>query len=134
MRVKYHILEFTVRERGGLVRFDYHLPSNAEQLTGVMVLFAGQTGALNRGRKVGTLTLEALNRKIHLATLPVYFPRQISRREGFYPVEEPLEEGSYINGAYVDEHLRSRAFSPYRVKLLFKTIGNEDDAQKGKNG
>ena len=133
MGVTFHILEFSVRERGGLVRFDYRLPSNAVMLTGVMAIFAGQAGAVSLGRKVGTLTLEALDRKIHLATLPVFFPREISRREGFYPVLEPLDQGSYINGAFVDNHLRALAFAPYRVKLVLKTIGDDDDEENGMN-
>ncbi|MFZ4426668.1 MAG: hypothetical protein ACOYOO_05880 [Saprospiraceae bacterium] len=124
MQVTYHILEFRVHERGGLVRFDYHLPSDAELLTGVMALFAGQPDAANRGRKVGMLTLEVLDRKIHLATLPVVFPRTVERKEGFYPVLEPLEEGNYVNGAYVDNNLLAQRFAPYRVKLVLRTMGN----------
>ncbi len=131
MEIGYHILEFSVRERGSLVRFDYHLPSNVEVLTGITAIYAGPSARPRRRRKVGTLTLEALNRKIHLATLPVMNAREIGKREGFYPVMEPLLQGSYLNGAYVDHHLTSHRFVPYRVRLVLRTRGKEKHAQQG---
>jgi hypothetical protein len=131
MEIGYHILEFMVRERGSLVRFDYRLPSNVEVLTGITAIYAGPSERPRRRRKVGTLTLEALNRKIHLATLPVMNAREIGKREGLYLVMEPLSQGSYLNGAYVDHHLTSHRFVPYRVRLVLKTRGKEKHAQQG---
>ena len=109
MEIGYHILEFSVRERGGLVRFDYHLPSNVEVLTGITAIYAGPSA---RPR-------------------PVMNAREIGKREGFYPVMEPLLQGSYLNGAYVDHHLTSHRFVPYRVRLVLKTRGKEKHGQQG---
>ena len=64
-----HWLELEVGRPGALLRFQYVLPSDAHALEGVAALAAGTLPGDYARR--GLLTLEALDRKVLLANLPV---------------------------------------------------------------
>lgn len=115
-----HWLELEVGRPGALLRFQYVLPSDAHALEGVAALAAGTlTGDYARR---GLLTLEALDRKVLLANLPVLAGGPHRAREAFYPVCEALDAGRMLNGNYLDGHAADGAFSPYRLKIVFKTL------------
>ncbi|MFM7154426.1 MAG: hypothetical protein ACKOZV_09910 [Bacteroidota bacterium] len=65
---RYHALELPVTERGGLVRFQYKMPELTGVITGIVPLIMGTMPRAGHGNQVGMLTLEALDRKIHLAS------------------------------------------------------------------
>ena len=117
---RYHALELPVTERGGLVRFQYKMPELTGTITGIVPLIMGTMPRAGHGKQVGMLTLEALDRKIHLATLPVMSPDEIGQHADFYPVREELSEGRLVNGSYVDYHKPNEDFTPYRLKVLFR--------------
>lgn len=120
MITSYHALELEVPEQGGLVRFQYKIPELSGVLTGIAPLVMGVLPRGSRGQRTGTLTLEALDRKIHLATLPVFCPGLVSSRQEFYPLEEDLTRGQLVNGSYLDSLTTGIDFTPYRLKVLFR--------------
>ena len=98
-----HWLELEVGRPGALLRFQYVLPSDAHALEGVAALAAG------------TLPGDYARRGL-LAGGPH------RAREAFYPVCEALDAGRMLNGNYLDGHAADGAFSPYRLKIVFKTL------------
>jgi hypothetical protein len=118
------VLELAVPGAGALVRFQYRLPQNAARLLGVAPLTAGNLPLPDGERLIGMLSLEALDRKVHLATLPVVFTRARQTRQDFYEVDEPLCEGRMIIGCYLDEQPPSPETASYRLKIIFKTLDN----------
>lgn len=120
MKTAYHWLETEVTRPGALLRFQYVLPSDAGTLTGVAPMADGMfpDGYARRG----LLTLEALDRKLLLANLPVLAGGPPDAREDFYPVWETLGAGRLVNGNYLDGHRPNAAFAPYRLKIAFRTL------------
>ena len=120
MKISYHWMELEVAHPGALLRFQYVLPSNGCFLSGVTGLVAGiLPGSYTRR---GLLTIEALDRKLLLANLPVLAGGAIGVRQDVYPVWEPLDAGRLINGNYMDGHKPNDTFSPYCLKIVFKTL------------
>jgi hypothetical protein len=120
MNTRYHSLELIVPEPGALVKFQYTLPGQTGILNGIAALSCGLTSRPGSSTQ-GVITLEALHRKIHLATLPVFRQQRLYRQAGFYPVLEAPQHGRLINGTYADLQTNDLFFKPYRVCLFFRT-------------
>ena len=120
MKNRYHALELKVNSAGALVRFQYKIPETSGVLTGILPVVAGKMPLVEDGFQVGIITLEALNRKIHLASLPAVYLKEAGKRFEFYPVKEELNPGQMVNGSYLDLQEVGPSFTPYRIKLMFR--------------
>lgn len=105
---------------GAIIKFEYVIPSIANELVGVLPLIEGVLPVIE-GFKIGVISIDALNRKVHLATLPIVFNGAIEKRMDFYPVQEPLSEGHFLNGTFMDQTSEDADFHPYRIKVILKT-------------
>ena len=122
MKNRYHAHEFLVSSPGELIRFQYKIPETSGTLTGILPVLSGKLPQTTYDYQTGMLTMEALNRKIHLASLPVVYQSKVPARFAFYSLEEDLSRGQLVNGSYLDNHSNAATFSPYRIKLMFRVM------------
>lgn len=121
MNTHYHHITFDVVRRSQIIKFDAMLQSSTKELLGIHIHEKGINNSKLIGSKVGVVSIEIKNRKIHLATLPVFADGLQARKRDFYPCFETIEKDFLINGTYMDQTDETNSFHPYRVTVSLKT-------------